>query len=212
MIEPSRHQLRDERHRDRAVRRGPGRETGRARTTRPRSAAARAEGGAARRCRASTSARCPETSSSCTPRPSPRRATCRRDRDRRRRASSKVSDRSWSRCRPPRARAAGRGCAAAASDSSRREEPGFVHQVGRVACPSLRHRAAQEHADPAGAVDGGDAADRRCACIGVVVLHVMADRAVMHDVVQLDDAGVGRAQPARAARRRGMPASIGVTT
>ena len=34
----------------------------------------------------------------------------------------------------------------------------------------------------------------RCAMVGVPVLHVMADRAVMHDVIQLDRAVVPRAQ------------------
>ncbi len=38
--------------------------------------------------------------------------------------------------------------------------------------------------------------------IRVVVLHVMADRAVMDDVIQLDDAGVGGAQPALLLVRR----------
>ncbi len=77
----------------------------------------------------------------------------------------------------------------------RREKADLVHQIGRVAGPAFGHRAAEKHADAAGAVHRRDAADLGLAGVRVVVLHVMADRAVMDDVIQLDHAGVGGAQP-----------------
>ena len=93
----------------------------------------------------------------------------------------------------------------------RREKADLVHQIGRVAGPALGHRAAEEHADAARAVDRGDTADFVMRRVRVVVLHVVADRAVMNDVIQLDDA-VFVARSRRACSSAGISASIGVTT
>ena len=54
-------------------------------------------------------------------------------------------------------------------------------------------------------------ADLGLAGVGVVVLHVMPDRAVVHDVIQLDHAGIRRAKPPRCSSAA-MSSSIGVTT
>ena len=106
-------------------------------------------------------ARCRETSSSCTPRRARPPATSRSDRDRARPRRRRSAIRS---CSPmsttARASSRARVCCCA-SDSSGVEEADLVHQVGRVARPAFRHRAAEKHADPAGAVDGGDPPDLR---------------------------------------------------
>ena len=139
-----------------------------------------------------------ETSSSCTPPPRGLLRTCRRGRDRRATASSKRQRaRRAGRCRRRRGPAAGRACAAGRA-TRRRQEADLVHQVGRIARPAFGHRAAEKHADAAGAVDGRDAADRRRAGVRVVVLHVVADRAVVNDVIQLDDAACWSARSRRA--------------
>ena len=84
-----------------------------------------------------------------------------------------------------------------ATRSSGVRKPDLLHQVGRVARPALGHRAAAEHPDAAGAVDRRDLPDRATRdCVGVRVLHVMADRAVVDDVIQLDRAVVRGAQAA----------------
>ena len=77
----------------------------------------------------------------------------------------------------------------------RREEPELLHQLRRVARPTLGHRAAAEHANAIRAIDGRDLANARpLLVVRVPVLHVMADRAVVHDVIQLDRAVVPHAQ------------------
>ena len=53
---------------------------------------------------------------------------------------------------------------------------------------------------------------RDSAAIGEGVLHMMAERAVVHDMIQFDDAVVGRAQAPALARRPEGPSPIGVTT
>ena len=50
------------------------------------------------------------------------------------------------------------------------------------------------------------------AVIRVIVLHVVADRAVMHDVIQLDDAACSSARRRRSCSSPASSPSIGVTT
>src|SRR5215471_1094865 len=69
----------------------------------------------------------------------------------------------------------------------RREELELLHEIGRVARPSLGHRAAAEHADPVCAVDGRHLPYARSLLIvRKPVLYMVADCAVMHHVIQLD--------------------------
>ena len=147
-----------------------------------------------------------------SPRAASRRA-CRPDRDRaqplRRSVSVPV-------CRPmsttARASSRARVCCWA-TDSSRREEPAVVHQIASRSTPTLPPSCRRGTCRC-----GWRSRRRRCgrsrdrAAIRVVVLHVMPDRAVMHDVVELDDARVGRAQAPQLLLARQRSASIGVTT
>ena len=76
----------------------------------------------------------------------------------------------------------------------RREESGLLGQVAGVTGPPLRQRSRREHADATGAIHRRHLADARRASRGVVILHVMAEPAVMDHVVQHDRAVVPRAQ------------------
>jgi hypothetical protein len=67
----------------------------------------------------------------------------------------------------------------------------FFGQVGRIARPSLGQGATTQHGDPGGAIDGGHLADARRGARGVPVLDVVAETAVVDDVVELDGAVVG---------------------
>jgi len=84
----------------------------------------------------------------------------------------------------------------------RGQEASLVHQVSGVAGPAFGHRAAAKHADARGAVDRRHLPNARRGARGVVVLRVMPDATVVHDVVELDHAIVGRAQQALLLRRR----------
>ena len=77
----------------------------------------------------------------------------------------------------------------------RRQEPDLLHEIAGIARPPLGHRATREHADAARAVDGRYLSNARASAIGTRVLHMMSEGAVMHDMIQLDRAVVGRAQP-----------------
>ena len=69
----------------------------------------------------------------------------------------------------------------------RREESEFISQFGGVAGPPFRHRPAEKHADATRAVDGGDLANARMRTVGgMSVLHVVSERAVVHDMVERD--------------------------
>ena len=65
----------------------------------------------------------------------------------------------------------------------------LFHQLSGVTGPAFRHRSAQKHADAAGAVHGRNGTDAAARAVGgVPVLHVMAERAMVHNVIQLDHA------------------------
>ena len=116
-----------------------------------------------------------------------------RRRSARRRRTTSCPD--AARCRRSRERGSARANAARDTRSSGVRKSELLHQSRRVARPPLGHRPAAEHADAARAVDRGDLADARPrAMVRVPVLNVMTDRAVVHDVIQLDHAVVPRAQ------------------
>jgi len=85
----------------------------------------------------------------------------------------------------------------------RLEETGLVHHAGDIAGPAFGHGPATEHSDARGAVHGGDAADARGGVVGVPVLHMMANAAVVNDVVELDHAVVVFAQEGNLVVERG---------
>jgi hypothetical protein len=72
----------------------------------------------------------------------------------------------------------------------RRQKAGLLYDIAGVARPSFCERAATEHADAAGAVHGCDLPDAALAAICKGVLHMMAEGAVVHDMIQFDDAVV----------------------
>src|SRR5579875_639963 len=76
------------------------------------------------------------------------------------------------------------------------QEAGLLHQAGGVAGPALGHRAAAVEGDARGAVDRRDPSNARLRSVGMPVLDVMADAPVVNDVVELDDAVVGRLENA----------------